>query len=151
MRAGDLAEPYPAVFADDDAVAAARFFVEQGLPALLVLDADRRPYAIVPGSQLLRVLVPDFALESLALASSLHDSEVEPLGERLGGLTVAQWLPRHRALSTVMGPDAGAAQVAALTVRTHTPLVAVVESGGEAVRTVAGAFHRLAALPRPVI
>ncbi|MFE7763083.1 hypothetical protein [Streptomyces sp. NPDC057438] len=37
----------------------ARLFVERRLPALLVLDADQRPYAIVPGSQLLRVVVPD--------------------------------------------------------------------------------------------
>ena len=58
MRALDLAEPYPAVSADDDAVMAARLFVERRLPALLVLDADQRPYAIVPGSQLLRVVVP---------------------------------------------------------------------------------------------
>ncbi|MBC9728025.1 hypothetical protein [Streptomyces sp. TRM68367] len=136
MRAGDLAEQYPAVFADDDAVAAARYFVEQRLPALLVLDADRRPYAIVPGSQLLRVLVPDFVLESHVLASALRDSEVESLAEQLDGLTVAQWLPRPRTLPTVVGPDAGAAQVAALMVRTHTPLVAVVEGDAEAVRTV---------------
>ncbi|MDW8805919.1 CBS domain-containing protein [Streptomyces scabiei] len=136
MRARDLAESYPAVSADDDAVMAARLFVERRLPALLVLDADQRPYAIVPGSQLLRVVVPDYALEDSAQARALHDSELERLAEKLEGLTVAQWLPRHRTLPTVVGPDAGVAQIAALMIRTRTPLVAVVESDGHATRTV---------------
>ncbi|UQA92362.1 CBS domain-containing protein [Streptomyces halobius] len=47
MRAGDPAEPYPTVCTDDDAVDAARLSVERRLPALLVLDRDGRPYAIV--------------------------------------------------------------------------------------------------------
>ncbi|WDV52633.1 hypothetical protein PV963_20765 [Streptomyces coeruleorubidus] len=75
MRARDLAEPYPAVSADDDAVTAARLFVERRLPALLVLDTDQRPYAIVPGSQLLRVVLPDYVLEDSAQALAL-DSEL---------------------------------------------------------------------------
>ncbi|MCC9708491.1 MULTISPECIES: CBS domain-containing protein [Streptomyces] len=135
MRARDLAEPFPAVSADDDAMMAARLFVERRLPALLVLDADQRPYAIVPGSQLLRVVLPDYALEASAQAHMLHDTELERLAEKLEGLTVAQWLP-HRTLPTVVGPDTGIAQVAALMIRTHTPLVAVVESDGQATRTV---------------
>ena len=126
MRARDLAEPYPAVSADDDAVTAARLFVERRLPALLVLDADQRPYAIVPGSQLLRVVLPDYALEDSAQALALHDTELERLAEKLEGLTVAQWLP-HRTLPTVVGPDTGIAQVAALMIRTH----AAGRGGGE--------------------
>ncbi|MFI1733812.1 hypothetical protein ACH40E_32285 [Streptomyces acidicola] len=42
MGAQDLAERHPFVTTDDDATDAAR------LPALLVLDADNQPYAIVP-------------------------------------------------------------------------------------------------------
>lgn len=136
MRARDLAEPCPAVSADDDALMAARLFVERRLPALLVLDADQRPYAIVPGSQLLRVVVPDYALEDSAQALALHDSELEWLAEKLEGLTVAQWLPGHRTLPTIAGPDTGVARIAALMIRTHTPLVAVVESDGHTTRTV---------------
>jgi CBS domain-containing protein len=136
MRARDLTEPYLAVSADDDAVTAARLFVERRLPALLVLDADQRPYAIVPGSQLLRVVVPDYALEDSAQVLALDDTELERLAEKLEGLTVAQWLPRRRTLPTVVGPDTGVAQVAVLMVRTHTPLVAVVESDSQETRTV---------------
>lgn len=81
-------------------------------------------------------MLPDYALEDSAQALALHDTELERLGEKLEGLTVAQWLPRHRALPTVAGPDTGIAQMAALMIRTHTPLVAVVESDGQGTRTV---------------
>ncbi|NGO42888.1 CBS domain-containing protein [Streptomyces ureilyticus] len=136
MRAYDLADPYPSVSTDDDAVATARLFVERRLPALLVVDADQRPYAVVPGSQLLRVALPDFALEEPALAVSLREADIESLPEKLRGLTVAQWIPRHGAVPAVVGPDAGAAEIAVLMARTHTPLVAVVEADGERTRTV---------------
>lgn len=38
-----MAEPYPTVSTDDDAVNAARLFVGQRLPALLAVDRDGRP------------------------------------------------------------------------------------------------------------
>lgn len=127
MRVRDLAEPYPVVSADDDAMAAARLFVERRLPALLVLDADQRPYPVVPGSQLLKVMVPDFVLEDPALAGGPRGADIEPLAEHLHGCTVAQWLPRHGTMPAVSGPDGDAAQIAALMTRTHTPLVTVVQ------------------------
>ncbi|MFI6942446.1 CBS domain-containing protein [Streptomyces sp. NPDC050418] len=135
MRAHELVEPYPSVSADDDAIEAARLFAERGLPALLVLDRDGRPYAIVAGSQLLKILVPDFLLRDPSLAGILTDTELQELAEQLAGLTVAQWIPR-RALPTVVGPDASALEIAALMASTHTPLVAVVESEGDRTRTL---------------
>ncbi|UQA91546.1 CBS domain-containing protein [Streptomyces halobius] len=135
MRAGDLAEPYPAVCTDDDAMDAARLFVERRLPALLVLDRDGRPYAIVPGSQLLKVMVPDFVLRDTSLARTFVEGDVQTLSEALAGLSVAQWLPGPRVLPTVVGLSADVLEVAALMVTTRTPLVAVVESDGERTRT----------------
>ncbi|WP_128375739.1 hypothetical protein [Streptomyces cavernae] len=54
MHARDLAEPYPFVTTDDDAVDAARMPAGQSLPALLDLDADGQPHAVVPGWQFIR-------------------------------------------------------------------------------------------------
>lgn len=138
MRASDLAEPYPVVGTDDDALHAARLFAEHQLPALLVVDRDGRPYAIVPGSQLLRVIVPEFVLREPSLAPSLRDGAGERLLDVLEGLTVAEWLSGQgqRELPTVVGVSASAIEIAELMVRTHTPLVAVVESDGELTRTV---------------
>ncbi|MFV0132893.1 CBS domain-containing protein [Streptomyces sp. HMX87] len=136
MRARDLAEPFPFVTTDDDAVAAARMLAEQALPALLVLDADGRPHAIVPGSQVLRQALPEYVVDHPALApalGSLADAEIE---ERLDGLTVAEWLPRRLFPPPYVGPDALPMEMAALMARTHSPLIAVIERDADQVRLV---------------
>ncbi|WP_329377117.1 hypothetical protein OG625_06245 [Streptomyces sp. NBC_01351] len=68
MRARDLAEPYPFVTMDDDAMDAARMLAQHSLPALLVLDSDGQPYAIVPGPQLIRQVLPTYIAEDHLLA-----------------------------------------------------------------------------------
>jgi hypothetical protein len=73
MRAQDLAEPYPFVTTADDAIDAARMPAEQSLPALLVLDADGQPYSIVPGSQLIRQLLPSCIIEDPLLAGVVDE------------------------------------------------------------------------------
>ncbi|GAU71610.1 hypothetical protein SSP35_56_00040 [Streptomyces sp. NBRC 110611] len=143
MRAGDLAQPYPSVSADDDALTAARQLVRERLPALLVLDPEGRPYAIVPGSQLLRALLPDYVVGP-ALASDMTAGDID-LPRALHGLTVAEWLPRHF-VPPAVGPDTSPVQVAALMARTHSPLVAIVVAEGRDVRllgaiTAAGLMH----------
>ncbi|MFF3314761.1 CBS domain-containing protein [Streptomyces sp. NPDC003035] len=135
MQASELVEPYPVVCTDDDAVVAARLFVERRLPALLVVDRDGRPYAVVPGSQLLGVLVPDFVRERPRLAQALRGDEGEGLDQVLSGLSVAEWIPGQPVMPTVVGPSTGAVEIAALMVSTHTPLVVVVEAGADGVRT----------------
>ncbi|MFG3509368.1 CBS domain-containing protein [Streptomyces sp. NPDC047821] len=130
MRAHDLAEPYPYVTTDDDAIDAARLLAENSLPALLVLDADGQPHAIVPGSQLLRQLIPSYAVDDPLLASSVEDGAGSEIAERLEGLTVAEWVPRRLFPPPYVGPDATPMEVAALMARTHSPLVAVIEREG---------------------
>ncbi|MGW0761341.1 CBS domain-containing protein [Streptomyces sp. NPDC002814] len=138
MSARELAEPYPSVSTDDDATDAARLLAEYKLPALLVVDPDGQPYAIVPGSQLIGQLVPEYALEDPALAAVIDDQDLDEVPERLAGLTVAEWLPRRRFRPPTVGPGASVMHIAALMARTHTPLVAVVERDGERTR-LAGA------------
>ncbi|MFI7358959.1 CBS domain-containing protein [Streptomyces avidinii] len=130
MRARDLAEPYPFVTTDDDAMDAARMLARHSLPALLVLDSDGQPYAIVPGSQLIRQVLPAYIAEGQLLAPFAGEQHDAELVERLAGLTVAEWAPRRLYPPLVVGPDAYAMEVAALMARTHSPLVAVVERDG---------------------
>lgn len=59
MLARDLAEPYPYVTTDEDAAHAVRLLARHRLPALLVVDADAMPYALVPCAHLLGRLVSD--------------------------------------------------------------------------------------------
>jgi len=136
MSARELAEPYPFVSTDDDATDAALLLAEHHLPALLVVDSDEQPYAIVPGSQLVGQLVPEYALEDPVLGSVITDQELDEVPEKLTVLTVAEWLPRRRFQPPVVGPDAGVLQIAALMARAHSPLVAVVERDGDRTRLV---------------
>ncbi|MFC9083313.1 CBS domain-containing protein [Streptomyces sp. NPDC057062] len=127
MRARDLAEPHPFVTTDDDAIDAARMLAEQSPSALLVLDTDNQPYAVVPGSQLIRQLIPAYIAEDPAPAGVGGDQHDGELAERLAGLTVAEWAPRRLYPPPVVGPDAWPMEVAALMARTPSPLVAVIE------------------------
>ncbi|MFD0366528.1 CBS domain-containing protein [Streptomyces sp. NPDC127114] len=134
MSARDLAEPYPHVTTDDSAVDAVRLLAEHNLPALLVLDADGAPYAAVPGSQLVRQLVPAYVMEDPLLAPVIDDRHAEAVVGELEGQTVFQWLPARSFRPPYVGPDAGMMEIAAAMARTHVPLVAVVERHGSATR-----------------
>ncbi|AWN30675.1 CBS domain-containing protein [Streptomyces sp. NEAU-S7GS2] len=136
MHARDLAEPYPAISTDDDAVDAARLLAQHKLPALLVVDSDQRPYAIVPGSQLIKQLVPEYLREEPRLSAVVDHQNLDVTTESMAGLTVAEWLPPRTHTPPVVGPDTGALQVAALMARTLTPLVAVIERDADQVRLV---------------
>ncbi|WP_406400887.1 hypothetical protein OH805_17735 [Streptomyces sp. NBC_00879] len=115
MLARDLAEPYPSFSTDDSAVDAARLLTEHKLPALLVLDTDQ-------------------LLEDPRRAAAVDDRHLADVTEKIAGRTVTEWLPPYT--PPVVGPDAGALQVAALVARTHTPLVAVTERDGNQARLV---------------
>ncbi|WP_308307660.1 hypothetical protein [Streptomyces sp. ISL-10] len=117
---------------DDEAMAAARLLAERSLPALLVLDRDGQPYAIVPGSQLIRQLLPSYLVDAPRLAAAVPVVGGE-LAERLAGLTVAEWMPRRLYPPQAAGPDAQPIEVAALMARSHSPLVAVIERDGDQV------------------
>ncbi|AYV26345.1 CBS domain-containing protein [Streptomyces avidinii] len=136
MRARDLAEPFPFVTTDDDAIDAARLLAEQSLPALLVLDSDGQPHAIVPGSQLIRQLIPAYIAEDPQLAGVVAEQHDGDLTEQLAGLTAAEWAPRCLYPPPVVGPDARPMVVAALMARTHSPLVAVIERDGDTVTLI---------------
>ncbi|MCJ1676958.1 CBS domain-containing protein [Streptomyces sp. APSN-46.1] len=130
MPARELAEPYPHVTTDDSAVDAVRLLAEQNLPALLVLDAEGTPYAAVPGSQLVRQLVPAYVMEDPLLAPVIDERHAQAMAEDLVGKTVAEWLPARTFKPPYVGPDAGTMEIAAAMARTHVPLVAVVERDG---------------------
>ncbi|MEV6210706.1 CBS domain-containing protein [Kitasatospora sp. NPDC051914] len=130
MRARDLAEPHPFATTDDNAADAARMLAEQSLPAVLVLDSDGRPNAIVPGYQLIRQLVPDYIAEDRLLAGVAGERHDGELAERLVALSVAEWVPCHLHPVPVLGPDAHPMEIAALMARARSPLVAVIERDG---------------------
>lgn len=58
VRARDLAVDYETVSVDSDATDAARLMADHKLPGLLVLDEHGEPMAILPASQMIKILAP---------------------------------------------------------------------------------------------
>ncbi len=129
MRAKNIAEEYPVVSIDTDALEAARMLAEHRLPGLLVTDASGRPYAVLPASQVVRFIVPRYVQDDPSLAGVLSESTADRCAEKLSGRTVRDVLPEHLLEVPPAQADDTIIEVAALMARLRSPLVAVVEDG----------------------
>ncbi|MEP7191814.1 MAG: CBS domain-containing protein [Actinomycetota bacterium] len=129
MTARKLIQPFPIVTPETDAMEAARTLAEQRLPGLIVCSEDGRPYTILPGSQVLRFLIPTYVLDDPALARALDEKASDELCRKLVHSTVRDLLPRSQDLDElpVVVADATALEVAAVMARMHSPVVAVVD------------------------
>ena len=72
MRAADMAEEFPVLTTDSDALEAVRMLAQQRLPGILVVDASGSPYAVLPASQVVRFIVPRYVQEDPSLAGVLQ-------------------------------------------------------------------------------
>ncbi|WKX68987.1 CBS domain-containing protein [Streptomyces sp. XD-27] len=129
MRARDLAVEYPSVSLDSDALDAARLLAEQRLPGVLVMGDDGEPYALLPASRLVKLLVPGYVIEDPTLAAVVDEPHADRMCEALAGRRVADCLAKERQKPSVADPDDTVLEVAALMARDRSPLVAVVERG----------------------
>ena len=142
MRARELATDFPTVTLDSDALEAARLLAAQRLPGVLVVDDAGLPYAILPASRLVKLLVPAYVIEDPALAAVVDERHADRLCQALSGRSVADSLPRERTTPPVADADDTALEVAALMARERSPLVAVVDTGRRL--PSAGRDHRFA-------
>jgi CBS-domain-containing membrane protein len=127
VRARDLAVEYETVSVDSDAMDAARLMAEHKLPGLLVLDERGEPRAILPASQMIKVLVPAYVIEDPTLAAVVDEKHADRLGQALAGRRVGDCLSSRATPPPIADPDDTALEVAALMAQVHSPLVAVVE------------------------
>lgn len=134
MRARDLAVEYETVGLDGDAMDAARLMAEQRLPALLVVDEQGAPKAILPASQMVKILVPAYVVEDPTLAAVVDERHADRLCEALAGRKVRDCLSKSTPPPAVAAPDDTALEVAAQMAQVRSPLVAVVEKDGAGVR-----------------
>jgi CBS domain-containing protein len=128
MTARKLAEPFPVVTADTDAMDAARAVAAGRLPGLIVCTDGGRPYTVLPGSQVLRFLIPAYLQGEPGLARALDEQASDELCRKLTRSTVRDLLPEPQDLDElpVVDGDSTALEVAAVMARMHSPLVAVV-------------------------
>jgi CBS domain-containing protein len=138
VEARDLAVPYPTVRMDTDGVTAARLLTEHGRPGLIVVDEHGHPIAVLPGSQVMRALVPRYVQDDPTLAGVLEEEFADRLCDHLAQRQVAELIPTDRVPLPIVGPDATAVEIAALMAAHRTPLVAVTE-GTERTAALLGA------------
>ncbi|MCX4612752.1 CBS domain-containing protein [Streptomyces mirabilis] len=127
MRARDLAVEYETVGVDSDALDAARLMAEHRLPALLVLDERGAPKAILPASQMIKILVPGYVVEDPTLAAVVDERHADRLCEALAGRKVRDCLSKTAPPPAIAAPDDTALEVAAQMAQVRSPLVAVVD------------------------
>lgn len=129
MRAADLMVKYPTVALSSPAIEAARLLAGSNLPGLIVVDDEDQPYAVLPGTQVLRLAVPSYCQDDPALARVIDESAADVFLNSLGDRTVRECLPTEPRELPVVGPRATVLELAALMARARSPLVAVVDHG----------------------
>ncbi len=127
MQARDLATPYPTVRVDADGLTAARLLTEHNRPGLIVVDDNEHPIAVLPGSQVLRMMIPSYVQDDPALARVLDEDFADNVHNELRSHTVRDLIGTDRAKLVVVAPDDTVLEIAALMAANRCPLAAVVE------------------------
>ena len=127
MQAHELASPYPTVRMDTPAGEAVQVLTEHDRPGLIVVDDNEHPIAILPGSQVLRMLVPRYVQDDPTLARVLDEDFADKIYDALGDKTVHDLMPQDKVPLTVVAPDDTVLEIAAIMAANRSPLVAVVE------------------------
>jgi CBS domain-containing protein len=143
MRAAELAEDFPVVTVDSDALAAARLLAEHQLPGIVVTDSAGKPFAVLPASQVVRFLVPRYVQDDPSLAGVLNESMADRAADKLGSKTVRDVLPEKLVKLPSAHADDTIIEVAAIMAQLRSPLIAVVKD--DRLLGVITASHLLAA------
>jgi CBS domain-containing protein len=129
MRAEELAEDFPVVTVDSDALDAARLLAEHRLPGIVVTDQSGKPFAVLPASQVVRFIVPRYVQDDPSLAGVLNESMADRAADKLGGKKVRDVLPENLVKLPWAHADDTIIEVAAMMARLRSPLIAVVKEG----------------------
>lgn len=129
MHAENIAEDFPVITIDSNALDAARTLAEHRLPGIVVLDSAGQPYAMLPAAQVVRFIVPTYVQDDPSLAGVLDESVANRAAEKLAGKTVRDVLPEHLLDVPAAKADDTIIEVAALMARLRSPLIAVLKDG----------------------
>jgi CBS domain-containing protein len=130
MHASDIAIQVPTVTLRDPVTTAVKLMADRHLPGLIVVDDASRPRVVLPGTQVLRMIVSHSYQRDQALARTIDEAHADLFWKELGNRTVRDCLPRELAKPVAVSTDATLLEVANLMARMHSPLVAVVDRGG---------------------
>ncbi|MER7449397.1 CBS domain-containing protein [Nocardia beijingensis] len=127
MHAAQMAEEYPVVRLDTDALDAARLLAEHRLPGIVVTDNRGVPEAVLPASQVVRFIVPRYVQDDPSLAGVLDESMCDRIADKLRGKKVRDVIPEHLSKVPAARADDTIIEVAAAMARLRCPLIAVLK------------------------
>jgi CBS domain-containing protein len=127
MHAEDMAEEFPVITVDTNALEAARVLAEHRLPGILVTDTSGKPYAVLPASQVVRFIVPTYVQDDASLAGVIDETWADRAAEKLGNKKVHDVLPEHLIDVPAAKADDTIIEVAAIMARFRSPLIAVMK------------------------
>ncbi|MBL1079127.1 CBS domain-containing protein [Nocardia sp. 2] len=125
MHAAQMAEEYPVIDLDSDAMDAARLLAEHRLPGILVTDGEGAPRAVLPASTVVLFIVPKYVQDDPSLAGVLNETMCKQVSNRLRGKKVRDVIPERLSRIPAAQADDNIIEVAALMAKHQTPLVAV--------------------------
>lgn len=129
MRARELAVKVPPVRVGDPVTRAVQVMVDEKLPGLVVVDQDDSPRFVLPGSQVLKLMVSQYSGDS-ALARTVDEAHADQFWVDLGARTVGDCVAPDQARLMQVREDATVLEVAIVMSRLRAPLVAVVDERG---------------------
>lgn len=129
MHAEDIAEDFPVVSMESDALDAARMLAEHRLPGIVVTDPSGKTFAVLPASQVVRFIIPQYVQDDPSLAGVLDESMADQAADRLASKKVRDVLPDHLIDVPAARADDTIIEVAANMARCRSPLVAVMKDG----------------------
>lgn len=130
VRADQIAERFPVVTLDSSAMAAARLLAGERLPGIVVTDPAGLPCAILPASQVVRLIVPGYVQDDPSLAGVMSESMADRAAEKLASKLVRDVLPDPLPALPSVKADDTIIEVAALMARVRSPIVAVLDHDG---------------------
>lgn len=143
MLAGELAERVPMVTMATTGAEAARVVAGYRLSAVVVADEQGVPVQVIPGSQLLGLILPQFVRDDPKLAHAYDVEGAQELCRRLNDSTIGELLDSDRlsgAEPPSVLPEDTLVEVAAAMSDAHSPAILV--------RDRDGTFHGVVTMSR---
>jgi CBS domain-containing protein len=130
MQAHEIALTPPTVRIDDPVSKAVQLMVVNRLPGLVVVDDSDRPVAVLPGTQVLRLAIPQWYQGDPALVRTVDENHADVFWRAAGKLTVGDCLPSPVAKPATVAPDATLLEIATVMASKRSPVIAIVDRDG---------------------
>jgi CBS domain-containing protein len=130
MRAEELAEQVPMVRRATTGAEAARVIAEYRMSGLVVADDDGVPIAVIPGSQILSLVLPQYVRDEPNLAHAYDEAGADELCGVLNHATIGELLEAKRLTATKppsVHPDDTLLEIASTMDAGHTPVILVID------------------------